>query len=106
MKELSAIQVKALDVGSDWLGAGANHEPVVRNVDVRRVRTQHPDSLRRGIDGQGAMVQQEFQSGVGEIVVLAVGEVVPVRGLAADVEGQPADAVVGEAVGRDQLYLN
>jgi hypothetical protein len=79
---------------SDGHGAGADHEHVVTEVVLLTVEIRNRHGSCDGIDGGRFMVEEQPQAERLEIVDRPVGQHGPLGSLAAQVEGDAADAEV------------
>ena len=99
VQDVHTIQVKAVDWGSDRDGAGADDQLVVAELTFAAARVRDGDPLGAGVDRPGGVVKQQLDAGLFRVGGGAVGQVVPVRDVAGQIAGQPADHLIDYAPG-------
>lgn len=91
-------QVEPLDGWSNRTGACPNQQLIVGKLDLIAVLAPHLNGFQLWVDTFSRMTGQ--QSDTREL--RSVGQRMPVGGLAAQIKGQTADAVVGKLVGKHE----
>src|SRR2546422_6494550 len=99
MEEMDALQLQTRYGWTNGLRTGGDDQAVIGELHQLATRWASSDRLRLQVDAAGFVLEQEFQAGRVQLIQTVVGQLAPIRGLSTDVEGKPADAVVGEGIG-------
>ena len=96
--------VQAGDRRPDRPGAGADHQPVVRQGLVPAVGMAQPDTMLGHIDPGDRRVQAEAHAGILQLGGAAVGQVAPVGHLSGDVVRDATDGEIRVGVGHHHRH--